>query len=265
VKRDHITNDFVAAMIFPCIASAHLAYLLFQLPAPLLDVVTSHNLEMRQQAAAIGAPFNICEAFPSFALLLFTIAAWQRHFKRGAIVFAVGVLSWVMVNVFFLGSQAKNTERREINIQHGSLDAEGLSFAISWVVFLLVLVPTILIGCCIGTVLVWMKATAVLSSLATAIGFIVAISASSDLLTGTGHKKTDGIRMETRPFFFPRTNVSIQSLDQVVALCAGCITLLFSVYEAFRTSRNTIPAQEIQEARAAQSRNENGIHRRRSI
>jgi len=40
-KLDRITNDFIASLTFPCIASAHLAFLLYRLPGPLLEVLTS--------------------------------------------------------------------------------------------------------------------------------------------------------------------------------------------------------------------------------
>lgn len=181
-----------------------------------------------------------------------------------------------MINVFFFAvhlssvveHHSKKSGRGEINIQHGgSLDEDGLILLFSWVAFFLMLIPNALILICsIGTALVLArtKSTAVLDGLATVLGFAVVIYATIaiDVLPARrGSHTGDDIKVPSRPFFFPRTDVSIQDLDQVVALCAGCVTLFFSLYEVFKASRDSVDISEHDTQHEVQQ----GRNRRRSI
>jgi hypothetical protein len=237
-KIDHITNDFIASLTFPCIASAHLAFLLHQLPVPLLEVLTSPDLGMLQQAAAIEAPLNICETFSMLALLLFAIAAWRLQVKRAVLILIVGVLSWNMVNSVFFESQAKNTERRPLSLDEGSISHEAV-IAFGWIILCMTLLPIILLIALTGTcIILWLKPTAVISALSTPVAVLVAFLVTSGLLADEGPIFT------SRPFFIPRTGVNMQSLDQIVAMCGGGITLLFSLLEAFKEDYDSRTNQE---------------------
>jgi hypothetical protein len=237
-KLDHITNDFIASLTFPCIASAHLAFLLYRLPAPLLEVLTSPDLGMLQHAAAIEAPLNICETFSMLALLLFAIAAWRLQVKRAVLILMVGVLSWNMVNSVFIESQAKNTERRPLSLDEGSINHEAM-IAFGWIILCMVLLPIILLIALTGTcIILWLKPTAVISALSAPVACLAAFLVTSGLLAD------EGPIFASRPFFIPRTGVSMQSLDQIVALCGGGVTLLFSLLEAFKEDYDLSTNQE---------------------
>jgi hypothetical protein len=116
-KVDHITNDFIATLTLPFIASAHVIFQLLRLPATPLEVFTSLAPEMVQRAAAIAAPLNICQTFSIFALLLFAISAWRLQVKRAALVFVAGVLSWATVNAVFVAHQASQTQHAVLGNQ----------------------------------------------------------------------------------------------------------------------------------------------------
>lgn len=80
-RKDYITNDYIAALLFPCVASVHLAVLLYRLPAPLVEVIASPDPEMLQRIAAIDAPLEFCEISTVFLLPLFAMAAWNKQIK----------------------------------------------------------------------------------------------------------------------------------------------------------------------------------------
>jgi hypothetical protein len=236
---------------------------------------------MLQRIAAVAAPLNICEVFPTLALLLFTIAAWRRQIKRAVLTLAVGVLCWSMLNTFYIKGQAKNTERRQLNLQGDSLTDEQFAeviMLIGWTLICMVLAPILLICCCAGMILVLIKGTAVLSGLATAVAFFIVIFMSRNLLEDSTRKVGGVVTVKSQPFFIPRTDTSIQSLDQVVALCGGCVTLLFSLIEAFQARRKSRAAENNQQANSVQAAGGcNGLgweeevsvqvllHRRRSV
>jgi len=85
-----------------------------------------------------------------------------------------------------------------------------------------------------------LKGTAVLSGLSAVVALAIAILVSSGMLDGSTPRSGDGgggIMVKPQPLFIPRTYISLRSLDQIVALCGGCITLLFSLLEAYRARR----------------------------
>ena len=270
-KFDHITNDFIATLTLPVIASAHVIFQLLRLPATPLEVFTSLAPEMVQRAAAIAAPLNVCQTFSMFALALFAISAWRLQVKRAALIFVAGVFSWATVNAVFLASQASppqhtvlgNQEHTVlgnqdsyptvISVVHRNLEmrssdkfALGISLGICILGLLLSALPVLLlVRRKVGTVFgrgikkAWMKSTAFISGLSTPIAFGVAILMSTSVLTD------EGFTLKYQPFFIPKTNTSTRSLDQLVALAGGGITFLFNVFDAVtETRRSSCTTQE---------------------
>jgi hypothetical protein len=278
-KFDHITNDFIATLTLPVIASAHVIFQLLRLPATPLEVFTSLAPEMVQRAAAIAAPLNICQTFSMFALALFAISAWRLQVKRAALIFVAGVFSWATVNAVFLASQASPPQhtvlgnqdsyptvisvvhrtdahqQRNLEMTHSDKFALGIGLGAGIFGLLMFTLPVLLlVRRKVGTdsslatnqetdssqqriILsvpvfsrsikrAWMKSTAFISGLSTPIAFGVAILMSTGVLTD------EGFTLKYQPFFIPKTNTSMRSLDQLVALAGGGITFLFSVFDA---------------------------------
>ena len=145
----------------------------------------------------------------------------------------VGVLSWNMGDSVFFKSEAKNTERLPLSSDEGSIN-DGAIIVFGWIILCMVLLPIILLIALTGTcIILWLKPTAVISALSAPVAFLIVI-----LMASGG-----GIIFPSRPFI-PRTDVSMQSLDQIVALCGGGVTFLFSLLEAFVQESNPRTIQE---------------------
>jgi hypothetical protein len=187
-KRDRLTNDFIACLTYPCIASAHLAFLLARLPSPLLNVLMSTETEMFQQAAAVAAPLSVCETFSLFAFVLYTITAWRLPIKRSILVLVVGLLSWTMVDGVFLSTKAKNTERIPFNENYGSINSEGimeLGFVIAIMFFV---VPFLFLVVVAGAgITLWLKPASLISGNSTFVALVISILLATGILLRRKH------------------------------------------------------------------------------
>ncbi|KAM6513259.1 hypothetical protein FALCPG4_015706 [Fusarium falciforme] len=102
-RRDSITNDFIAALAIPIVATSHLFYLLVspqrwthqdEFADSQLQLFTSRLPMVTCYAAAAEAPLNVCETFAAMALALFAIAALSGHVRRAVCVLIVGLLAF---------------------------------------------------------------------------------------------------------------------------------------------------------------------------
>lgn len=139
--------------------------------------------------------------------------------------------------------------------------AEKLTHAIlivGWVILAMIFLVSALAACLIVG-LVWWKGTAVLSGLSTLVALSIFIGMGSGLFEDATKDIGGGVIIKSQPFFIPRTDVDVTSLDQVVALCGGFITLLFSIYEAFRARRHSRVAPDDQRRNIACGMNQRPV------
>ena len=62
-QKDTISNDFIAVLALPAIASVHTLSQLPRYPAVAQILFTSHKWDWLQASAAIEAPLVVCETF----------------------------------------------------------------------------------------------------------------------------------------------------------------------------------------------------------
>ncbi|KAJ5654131.1 hypothetical protein N7490_001134 [Penicillium lividum] len=105
-RKDSISLDFIAGLLFPLIAAGHVIFQIIRLPVPVAEAITTQNVEVQKYASALEAPLNICETFSMAALLLAVCCGpwWgiDPHWKRLGLVLVVGLLSWGTENVMFV-------------------------------------------------------------------------------------------------------------------------------------------------------------------
>ena len=242
-KKDTITNDLLATLSLPAIASVHLLYKLRTSSASIREILTSQSQENLQLAAAIEAPLNVCETFSAAAIVLTGISVTMQHKKRALIVLIVGVQGFLPEIVLMIGSFG--AEPSVITL------ARPFIFNLYGVTIVIIVISVCLIAVYLATLLMpdatptdlpeedwrnWREPSE--PGRARLIGFtsffFAIASALATALQGTGALVT-AVAQDNQQrllFFIPRTSVSIHDLDQAVALAAGVVTLLFSIYEA---------------------------------
>ena len=119
-RTDSIYLDFIAVLVCPIVAGTNLFYLVFQLPTSVAEAIISNDPEDMQRVAAIEAPLKICEIYPVAALVLASCCGPfygpGTKWKRLALVFWVGMLSWSTEEYLFTKATRKGVQIRDANL-----------------------------------------------------------------------------------------------------------------------------------------------------
>jgi hypothetical protein len=104
-NRDTITNDLLATLTLPVIASLYLLFRVHQFPGTIEDLITNRAEGTLQCSAAIEAPLNVCETYLALAITLVGIAKWYGHRKRALCAFIVSVLCFSTEIILLVGAR----------------------------------------------------------------------------------------------------------------------------------------------------------------
>ncbi|OCK93527.1 uncharacterized protein K441DRAFT_678144 [Cenococcum geophilum 1.58] len=244
-SNDSITNDFIAALSLPIIATAHIWSQVHQLDGWNLHLLLSTPTSTAvRAAAAIEAPLTVCEDFIMLAGVLYAVAAWKRQRKRMAMALAGG---WMCFSVEFL------------------LMRNWVPFRSSLLVrpFLFHLMPLLIISLC------WYSLTSVVYLVEVLSVMLRIFATDNDTEPESGkafqwHRLSPGriscwmagcstLVIGTCSFcikylwqysasgnsmrFAAMTGAAITDLDQFVTAIGGLLTLLFSLHDAFKEIR----------------------------
>jgi hypothetical protein len=256
-SKDIISNDFIAALVIPVVASGHAIYrLVFATLHP-----PSNPTEAIQFVAAIEAPLNVCETFTVVALAFSILAAFRKHRKQSLCVLAVGLLCFSIESIIFLYAPETGVELSNFSRPYLFNFAEMMICAF---VFLGVSMLFLAVAVALRRAQRWPLETLLEPSETrqeARLPLVAAVLRILDLLLWLlpfafiififpletlGAIGVFGIPalmvsldwFSRISFFIPRTNNSILELDQAVALAMGIFSLLFSLRDAYE-SRNT--------------------------
>ena len=225
--------------------------------------------------ASIEASLNVCETFATIALILFLISAYSRNFKRAAIVAKVGLFS-------FAGEATLSFHGPTVRPSESQLSRPFiLNFPGAIIFIIAVLCHIVLLYLFWFLILAffawdrrsnyiweheWRPLLRIhmtpdkLFWVANVSVLPVSFFSGSFVWFLSGGIFGETALMVAQPYiwrqlraFLPTTSTSVQDLDQVVALVAGCTTFLFSIYDAFRAilqrlhDRNRGQEQQIEE------------------
>lgn len=255
-KKDSINNDFIAALCFPLVAACHLLLQIRHYPGDKSVIMTTEDDTLLKHVASIEASLNVCETFATIALILFLISAYNRNLKRAAFIAIVGLFC-------FAGEVALSFQGSTVRPSKSQLSRPFiLNFPGAIIVIIAVLCHIALLY------LFWFLILALFTwdqrsefNFEYEGGPLVRIHMTPDNLFWIANISVlpvsffsgsfvwfasagifgESALMAAQPYiwrqlraFLPKTNTSVQELDQVVALVAGCMTFLFSIYDTFR-------------------------------
>jgi hypothetical protein len=248
---DDITNDMIAALSLPAVASVHLLFELRQFHGSIRELLTSQDGEVLQYLTAVEAPLNICETFTTIALPMVGVSAWYNNRKRATVVVILGIWCLLVEFVLFVGSYGAtpatfNLSRAYLFTFPQIMITRGVTTVLALVVFLTCMVISSLKepldpeeidqrrvkkpNAYAMRIYSWIP-------LAVALPFGIIISVA----------KTDVLKLYARThlrlaapnlFFIPSSTSSISDLDQAVALAAGTLTIAFSIYGSIKDHRH---------------------------
>jgi len=281
-RRDSITNDLVAALAMPAVAASHVIFLLFfAVPAPSriyhsrVELLISTDPAVIQFAAAVEAPLNLCETFATVALWLFPIAGLLGNRKRAISVMVVGLFCFSVESIIFL--QAPSIQAVQSNlarpylfnfpaIMTSILAFLGVALALS---ILTLSAASVRVSARNGDtaaeevergsgprILFFTRGE---SKLFSRIFFMLTIlvsptSGGSVIFTGMGLLGATQYMVAEFPnlasrilFFMPKSGNDLSELDQAMSLAVGAVTLLFSLYDAYKMRRKALTSQNVEE------------------
>ena len=260
-KRDVISNEFVATLVFMLVTAGHLIYLI----TGKTSITCNDRWDILLQTATVEAALNVCETSLTLLLVSFSIAAVHGHRKRASTVLVAGII--------VLASEILTFNR------HANSTVERSSFTRPFLLNTTIIFPGIIVS--LGFPIVFLvlsglyfyavdrlnerartqielsaepaegsnarrytadRKAMVLSS------WLPICFLPANLLSSVGTPfgwfgETQYARLTHSAaavrflFFIPRSNISILDLDQAVALGAGLCTLGFSLWDAWRSWR----------------------------
>ncbi|KAK4449806.1 hypothetical protein QBC34DRAFT_484742 [Podospora aff. communis PSN243] len=278
--KDSISNDLIFALAVPSVASVHALYLMFLSDAhdheTIQQLFTSPDPKTVQHAAAAEAALNVCETFAAAAVLLAFISMVRGHRKRMFGVVIVGLLSFWIEAVVFVRTRgsAVTTSNLSRPFLFNFVDtmASILAFLGVWL-FLFVLAILCFTSRVIDELeertndvlanaerefglipvggsnpqqdLHKMEADDFIRSLTYISIYFFPLALCAAILTGTGTFGETEFMLSSRatahlPFFLPKSAASITELDQMVTLCVGLTSLIFNLWQAFKSQRRVL-------------------------
>jgi hypothetical protein len=253
MRHDDIVNfNLIASFILPIVSTGHLTYQITRYPAPVPQIITSISFDDRAMVAALEAPLNICETFPWCSLILvLPCMSWRSGLARKScfwMVTNVGLLSWTTETILNSRTTAKGIKIQDTTLSRPYVFLFTLIIVASW---------TFIIGCFVivggskaihilrkcllpargshvrsSENAVPMVSIGVVTGVYMPVSFIVffyAMAAQGEDFWSTA--KHLGV------FFFPKSQESLASLDQAVALGTGIATILYLVKSMYESQR----------------------------
>ena len=268
-RRDTITNDFIAVLALPSVASVHLIRMVSSFSGTPSELLTSTDPDIVQFAAAIEAPLTICESFAVLAVGLFAAAGLCGYRKRAICVLLSGLLAFATNVILFV--QAFGVTVGISNL------ARPFLFNITWgmfVVLLLLLLIAVAFSLTADHIIfspppgisrsqslskLYLKTrrtcrsrtdrSGLISMLFTPFAFILSLSSGWGLFGATQFQTTLS-STERLLFFIPRSSTSLSELDQAVTVAGGVFALLFSFYDALYMEQRDMHDKTISALRA---------------
>lgn len=231
--KDTITNDLLATLTYPVVAAGHLLLQVRDFPGDRAAIMTDGVFT--QYTASIEASLNVCEIFATMSLALFSACALAHTWKRAALVALAGTLCFVAE--VFLSTQGPTVVAGNSTFQRpfllnlpGAVMANIIALSLLFIALAGVGAVFLLFGtfyavCFEGVRLGTFLVSAFMIPLSMINGF--GVLGSTTITTAEKH----GWALW---HFFPASGVSITELDQAVALGAGVIVFIFSLYEALK-------------------------------
>jgi len=114
-KTDCITNDFIAAITLPAVATGHLIYQFKEYRGEDLNLIykswiyrdgqwsfaTAAQPSQLQRTAALEASLTICNGFAILSIILLAIAQWKGQSKRRMCIGLVNLFSYATVTALY--------------------------------------------------------------------------------------------------------------------------------------------------------------------
>jgi hypothetical protein len=249
-RDDSINLSLVAALVLPIVSTGHLTYQIARLPAPVAQIITSANLDDRALVAAFEAPLNLCETFSWCSLILvLPCMPWHGGPARKScfwIVTSVGLLSWTTETILYAKTTAKGVRIQDTTLSRPYVFQFTSIIVASW---------TFIIGCSVliggskiihflraclppraqgvrvrlNETAVHMLSIGAITGVYMPVSFIVFLYA----IASQGDGEFWSTAKHLGVFFIPKSQASLASLDQAVALGTGIMVLLYSVRSAY--------------------------------
>lgn len=240
-RRDTITNDFLAVLLLPLVAVAHLLHQIYS-HGRTRDLFTGFTRDDVRAVAAIEAPLAVCEGFVVCASVMYCVAAWRGQRRRMGLVLGVGGLCFaaeVPLWMFGLGfGPGASSLVRPYVFQADVLFAIlGVGYGVMvgvWVVEMVWGVLWVAAGDGVvgaGRGVLWPGRV----SRWIAAGLGVAVAGCS---VGIKYGGMYPVEWRFHAFrFVPKGVARMGDLDQVVAVLGGLVTLGFSGRDVYRSER----------------------------
>jgi len=243
-RKDTISMDFIAMLLLPIVAASHLIVQIMQLPTSVVETITSQDFEMQKHAFALEAPLNICETF-SFVALVAAVCCgpwWNSgpKWKRLCLVVVIGLMSWATENIMFAMATMRGVHIRDANLTRPYLFLVIPTVAITWGFLVLCVAVGGIVWVFIGVDTRGQSNAKDIERSTLAIRMITQVTlfylpAAFVLSTvGLSTSKTNyHTQTEGRIFLIPRSDSSMSSLDQILALTGGILVLLVAIHSAY--------------------------------
>jgi len=247
-SKDTLTNDFIAAISMPVIASAHFFDQIHRQTGSrrgVSDLFSEPEWENVQMVAAIEASIAVCEDFLCWAAILHFLAGRKQQKMRMSVVIIVG---WMCLSVELFLLNVRVPFEASLLIRPFIFHSVPiLSILIVWFTFTAL---AYLIEVTYGAVLLYKHYSSqelesgnfyrrsmlwpgrVSSWMAACTGTVAGV-----FIFWIKYAWIYPIGRSKSVRFIPKSTVSISDLDQVVTLLAGLIALLFSMYDAVKERR----------------------------
>jgi len=271
--KDTITNDVIITLVLPIISAGDFLHqLLIYRDAsnlrPQLVIGANTGLDALSIASAIEAPLTICEDFSLLAPIFFAIAINRGQHKRSVAFLLVGLQAFSLQIILFILFPG-------ISVNHSNFARPflfeflpALVIAICWYS----MVACIYIIEVICSVLVQRFSFARdpnnryrrrLSGILATLSWVVVFFMSTYLKYGFAGNSLHYMRRAYYDGwslrFVPKSALSMNELDQAVAVLAGLISLLFSILGAVKARRR------LNTRRRARNLTLEHIHRMRTL
>lgn len=245
-RKDSIGNDLIATLALPAIAAGHLLLQLLQYPGDTAELMALPANEVEPYGAAIEASLNICETFCAVSVFLVCLqfALLKPNIvKRAGLVAAVGCwCAAVEVYMHFRVTAPKVSE--SAFVRPFLLNILVLDHVRDW---------GFIIG---GTIHLSLSLIRFIKTrrnrpggfyeglnmvVVQGLSFPVAFMFVSTCLLPAGYFGATPVMREHGfgwrvGLFLPESEMSVLDLDQIAALCAGAVTFLFGLWEAWRSN-----------------------------
>ncbi|KAI3574028.1 hypothetical protein IWW34DRAFT_132811 [Fusarium oxysporum f. sp. albedinis] len=252
-RSDSITNDFVAAITLPVVAAAHSFHQLANIDRPgYKPIFLSEEPEDIQLVSALEAALAICEVYIILASFLHCTITRRHQWKRVTCVILTSLLCLSTELVIFF--------------KYPGLPVSGVTFARPFLfdfwfaISAALAVQSLVSGLSIIRIIlharIKMKSMAprdtnrvlldrrytllerIINVNAGLIIAFIAIVVKSGSVGNTSFYRDSFTALNFR--FGPKSSISMTELDQAVALAGGIMTLVFSIFNAFKAHRQSI-------------------------